>query len=540
MSSLIKSLQRQQPRRTEALDVPSTFLGFLEWIGITARPGQAEFIRVAYDGVEPVNGELARQIFGDIDFAALSMEQRGVVAAVCGGRGGKSYLLVALRLVWGMLVRDLSPLATGEEAFATYVAPREDLRGQILNYALGACRAKPELRAIMRLPKNTKPEDTPSEFGLFRADFGRVVTFRGSVASRGGVGVRGVWHTDLALDEAAFFRDASYRVNDEEIFKAGRPRVLHGGQLIVASTPFARIGLLWDLYRRNHGKPQDALVAQAPTLLLNDTPYIRTVVEAERRRDPDNARHEYDAEFIEAGTLVFFESTTLEGAESEEPFELQPGDRVAAGGDLAFRGDSSAIVFVALRGETLHVFAGEELRPDDEPLSPEDTFRTFAELLVGNGCGVVMTDAHYADTLHEYLEKHDLARIPAPVTPADVYVRARQLFRGKRVQIHPLEFRGRLMQQLREVQGKPTAGGGMQIIHPRWAKGGHGDIAEALVLALWQLWGDEVPKPPPKVGTAEWSAAEKRRRAERYREEDERGSGVDRRGGKHPVRRMRG
>lgn len=530
---LAKKLQQQTPPpSTEAIDVPSTYMGFLAWMGITPRPGQAEFIRVAYDGALPLDRDLAKRIFGAIDFSAVSLGIRGVVASVCGGRAGKTYLLVALRLVWGMLVRDLSPLAIGEEAFATYVAPRDDLRAQILNYALGAVRSKPELRALMRLPKGTKATDTPSEFGIYRPDFDRVVTFRGSVASRGGTGVRGVWHTDLALDEAAFFRDASYKVNDEEIFKAGRPRVLAGGQLLVHSTPFARIGLLWDLYRENYGHPVTALVAQSATTVLNDDPYIADIVAQERIRDPDNAKHEYDAEFVEAGTLVFFDATSLESAETDESFTLEPGDFVAAGGDLAFRGDSSALVGVALRGETLHVFDGFELRPQDGPLSMEKTFADFVGKLTAWGCGSVMVDFHYIDALIEYLTKHKLNVLPAPSTPADSYVRARQLFRARRVKIHGVEFRRRLMQQLREVQGRPIAGGGMQIYHPRWAKGGHGDIAEALVLALWQLYSEEIAKPPPELGTPEWNQIAKAERAKRFQEEAQQTT-------KHPNRRMR-
>jgi hypothetical protein len=97
------------------------------------------------------------------------------------------------------------------------------------------------------------------------------------------------------------------------------------------------------------------------------------------------------------------------------------------------------------------------------------------------------------------------------------------LFREGRVRIHGgMEFRERLLQQMREVQGRPTAGGGMSIMHPRWAKGGHGDLVAALVLALWQLYGDEVKAPAPKPGTPEHEAVLKADRAKAFREEAER------------------
>ena len=463
---------------------------------------------MAFDGAQPVDRDLARRIFGDIDFDNLPVGSRRVLAAVVGGRGGKTYLLIALRLVFGMCVRDLSALAPGEEAFAGVVSLNDALRQQAVNYALGACRSKPELRALLRLPRNTKPEDSPSEFGLYRPDFDRVVTFYGAVATRGGYGVRGRWFTDLALDECAFFRDSTAKVNDKDIYEAGVSRVLPGGQVILGSTPWAKAGLLYEFFRDNYGKPDTCLVAHAPTLLLNDNPTTRQVVEMETRRDPENARREYQAQFMDSGTTVFFEETTLERATSDEAFELQPLDQVAAGADLGLRADSSALVLVARRGEMLHVFDGLECRPgEDAPLSLEATFAAFVAKLKANRCGYVMADQHYREAMHEALVKHDLAVASAQDTPADRYVRTRVLLRSGRVRIHGLEFRERLMKQLREVQGKPTTGGGMSIVHPRWATGGHGDIADALVLALWQLGGDVVQAPKPEMGTQEWETA---------------------------------
>ncbi len=512
---------KRTAKRAPAIDVPRTFLGFLEWMGITPSAGQAELSRVAFDGVEPVDLDLARLIFGDIDFANLPMGLRRVLVAVVGGRGGKTYLLLSVRLVWGMLMRDLSPLAPGEEAFATIVAPNDELRQQAVNYALGACRSKPELRALLRLPRGCSEADTPGEFGIHRADFNRVVTFTGAVATRGGYGVRGKWHTDLGLDEAAFFRDASSKINDRDIYEAGVARVLPGGQVIIGSTPWAQTGLVYEMYRDNFGKPTTSLVAHAPTLLLNDSPAVREVVELEMKRNPDNARREYLAEFMATGTLVFFEAPSVEGAVTDEPFVPRAGDTVAAGADFGFRSDSSALVLVAKRGETLHVFAGAEERPEPgQPLKPSKTVATFAKIIAGR-CAYLLADQHYREAIAEHLEAHDLSYAPAPGQPAESYVRARMLLREGRVRIHGLEFRDRLVQQMREVCGKPTSGGGMSIVHPRWSQGGHGDLVSALVLALWQVSGDSVDEAVPEMGTKAWETKAEGRRKARHMEDIE-------------------
>lgn len=505
MSSLLKSLRQPVRRSTEAADVPRTFVGFCDWLGVVLTDGQAEFARVAYDGLEP-SGDMGQRLFGFT--GSVPVGSRSVVGAVCGARGGKSYIAVALRLVHGMLVRDLRSLAPGQRAVALIVAPNDKLRREVLNYARGAVRSRPELDALV-------VDDSADGFGVRRPD-GHVVRFETGVATAGGYGARGRALTDFALDECAFFRDSSFKVNDEEIFRAGAARVMPGGQTIVASTPWAEAGLLYGLWKRNFGNPQDAIVAHAPTLLFHDSEMTRAIVERERQRDPENAAREFDAKFMTGGTTVFFEGGAIDAALSEEPFVVQPGDILAAGGDFGFRSDSSALVMVALRGGELHVFDGSEVRPEEgRPLRPSDTVREFAQRIAGR-CAYLMADNHYREAIAEHLESHGLSYAPAPNQPADTYVRARMLLREGKVTIHPLPFRDRMVQQMREVQGKPTSGGGMSIIHPRWAKGGHGDLVAALVLALWQVTGDEVPKPAAEKLTPEWLEEQREKRRQRH------------------------
>lgn len=496
----LRRIQQLTTTKNAADRWPASFVEWLSWAGVQPSDAQREVSRVAYDGGEVGQSALARQLFGPVD--VFPEAARRCVVAVVGGRAGKSYLLVALRLVWGMCVRDLSSLAPGEEAFATVVAPNDQLRQQVVNYALGVCRAVPALRERLRLPRGTRPEDSPSSFGFYRSDADRVITFTGAVATRGGYGVRGRWHTDLALDECAFFRDSSAKVNDKDIYEAGISRVLPGGQVILASTPWAQSGLLYEFFRDNFGHPKTCMVAHAPTLLLNPTDTARQVVETETLRDPDNARREYQAQFMASGSTQFFESATVDASTTDEPFELQHGDQVSAGTDLGLRADSSALVFCALRGGVLHVFDAVECRPQDgQPLSLRETFEQFSDRLRAHRCSYVLADQHYREALYEHLLSHSIAVAPAHATPADRYVRARVLMRARKVLIHPLECRERLVRQLREVQGRPTSGGGMAIFHPRWATGGHGDIADALILALWQLSGDTLVETTEKQDT---------------------------------------
>ena len=516
----LQALQSQQSASHQNTAVPRKFVAFCNWLGVELTPGQRVIASVAYDGLEPrdLDGEdrsFAREVFGDVE--TLPASARNVAVFVCGGRGGKSYVLVALRLVWGMYTRDLSTLAPGQRAVALTIAMNETLRQEVTNYALGAIRSHPWLRTTLRLSRGTREDETPSTFRVERPD-GQSVTFEGGVASRGGYGGRGRSLTDVALDEAAFFRDASYQVNDEEIFKAAAPRVLPGGQAIVASTPWAEAGLLYNLYSTNWGKPVDAIVAHAPTLAMR--PAAAEQVERERRRDPDNAEREFDARFMRGGTTLFFPTTLIEQCIDDTlvlPMLPTPGQRVSAGGDFGFRADSSSLAITHRDGRMITLAALVELRPTDAAaLKPSETVRTFASTLVAHGCSYLMADGHYREAIVEYLAESGLAFADAPTTPADAYVRARTLMREGRAR---LPRQARLLQQLREVQGRPTPGGGLSIIHPRWRGGGHGDLVASWVLALWQQGDEEIAAAPPERGTSEWEEAERARRRKALKEE---------------------
>ncbi len=508
MSSLIQSLRRQPPRNTEPVEVPHGFLEFCRWGDVTLTPGQAELAGVAFDGAQPVDRDLAGQLFG----ADVPMGRCSVVAAVCGARAGKSYVLVALRLVHGMLMRDVSAIPPGQRAVALIIAPRDDLRMEVFRYALGFVQNKPELAAM--LDGNPRVD----EFTLRRPD-GKRVSFETGVATMGGTAARGRWFTDFALDECAFFRDSTFKVNDEELFRAGSSRVLPGGQTIIASTPWAEGGLLHRLWKQ---RPSDTLIAHAPTLVLNDSDLTRAIVARATEADPENAKREFGAVFMTSGTTVFFESASIDAAMTGEPFAITHGDTVAAGGDFGFRSDSSALIMAALRGDMLHVYAGVEKRPEEGvPLKPSLTVAAFAACIAGQ-CSYLMADQHYREAIAEHLETHQLSYAPAPSQPAETYVRARMMLREGKVRIHtpglPEGMAQRLLQQMREVQGKPTSGGGMSIIHPRWSQGGHGDLVSALVLALWQVSGDAVAAKEPDWGTREWEAKQMATRRKKLQE----------------------
>lgn len=497
---------------------------------MTLTPAQRVIALVCYDGVEPRDlvgeeRELAREIFGP-GLEVIPQIARKTVTLVCGRRGGKSYVLEALRLVHAMYTIDCSSAAPGQIPIALVIAPNDELRQEVVNYAVGAIRSHEGLRATL-LGKAATSDAQVSKFDIRRPS-GQVVGFRSGVATEGGYGGRGKSLVGVSLDEAAFFKDENYAVSDVQLLKAAIPGLLPGAQAIVPSTPWAQAGLLWDLYSTNWGHPVDAVVAHAPTTLLRPT--MAAIVEEEFTKDPEYAEREFGAKFMAIGNSLFFPSWLIEKCLRpglELPNFAEPGDLVAAAVDLGFRSDSSSMAGVRKIGEAggkILLARLREMQPENGvPLKPGEVVSEFAAEAKELGCSWVMADQHYLESLREHAL--GLACAPAPASPDEVFVAVRTLMRdGKFFIPDPRGLTGdmqrvvrRLVQQMKEVKGKPMPGGKIAISMPRWRTGGHGDLLAATALAVYQLSGEMIHAPEPEFGSVEWEAAEKEKRREAVR-----------------------
>lgn len=481
MTDPVSELVEILGQRTAA--VPARFTAFVSWLGITLTLGQRVAVLVAYDGLEPKDlrgdeRDMARKLFGDVQ--TIPPAARRTIVAVCGRAGGKSYVLSALRMLHLALTVSLATLAPGEVAVALVVAPDKKTAGQVLRFALGAARQRPEL-------KRRIVSTTAEGFELKRDD--GQVSIQVLAATRGGSAVRGRSYVGAVLDECAFFRDAdSGVVNDAEIYKAIIPRVMQGGQIVLASTPWAELGLLYDFHQRNHGHPVDAVSVHAPTLLLRGDQETRDLVATEYARDPMNAAREFGAEFMASAGEAFFDGEAIKQAIDETLILPAPRAHLIAsvGADMGFRSDSAAQV-VTLRDDVrITVASVQELRPEKgKPLKPSEVVRQFAIVARGFEAAYVVADGHYRESIQEHLSEHGLELTMAPEGAkgkSDTYTAVRIKLNEGRIRLPNHE---RLIRQLKEVRARPVSGGGISIVSPRWRTGGHGDIVSAFVLAAW-------------------------------------------------------
>lgn len=442
------------------------FLEFAGACGAELTPAQATLARVLFDGEQIPglpHGEAMFAYFGPV-----AEEQRRTVAIVAGARGGKTRM-AALRLLHLALTCPLV-LAPGEQASAIFVAPDLRLARQGLRYALGAAKHVPEIAALVQ----TEGADA---FTL-RRDDGQVVTLECLPASRGGSATRGRSLVGAVMDESAFFRDESSVVNDADVMKSIQPRLVPGGQLVIASTPWVEGGLLYDLWRRNFGRPADVLVAHAPTPLLRpDRPELY---------DGDTTdptwRQEFGAEFGTTAGDLLLDPSTVDACTAAPRVDAKG---YSAAVDLAFRSDSAALVVVGAGDDGFEVVEVLELRPSPgAPLVPSVVIDRFAQEIGRFGIRTVAADNHYLESAREHFGARGITVTPAPPNndgKVETYLRTRAVIGEGRIRI----TNERLLAQLKGLRRRALPGGTIEITSPRRRGAGHGDLASALVLAVW-------------------------------------------------------
>jgi hypothetical protein len=453
--------------------------------------GQQVLASVAVDGVDPIEleteaeREMAHRILGPVD--RIPESARGVLVVVGGRAWGKTRFLGDY-LLWRGLTADVSSLAPGEMLFGPIVAPDVDTGGQALRFALGAAEATPAIASLIE-------SKTTSGFVLRRPD-GVRYSQEVFAASRGGANVRGRSLAAGGMDEASFLRDPKTgQVNDVGNFTAMAPRVLPGGLVVLATTPWIEgVGLAATEYAANFGNPTTAIAVHAPTLLMLDSAQNRAMVERERRRDPDNAAREFDAVFLTGGAGVFFGPELLGPALDDglSPREsAEPGYRVAIGGDLGLVTDCSAFVAVHRAGDQIVVADMLEMAPSKgKPLKLSEVVRAGCAFAARHGQRVIAVDHHALEPAREHLpEGFKLVPVEGGQAPkVERFLCVRDTLRESRLHI-PGAFSA-LVSQLGDVVAKPTAGGGLSITIPR-RSGSHGDTAAAAVLAIWKVSQDD-------------------------------------------------
>ena len=394
----------------------------------------------------------------------------GTVWLIIGRRGGKS-LVMALVATYMALFKDWRPfLSPGERAVILLVAADRE-QAKILRRYIGGILATP----IFAQQVQGQTADT------IELD-GEVVI---EVATCSYRTVRGRSVCVALLDEAAFWRSESSANPDREVWRAIRPSMASFGSealAVVASSPYARRGLMWKSFKKFHGKPDaQNLVWQAGTKVMNPTISDDFLAE-EFEADPASAEAEYNANF-RTDIESYVSREVIDAAVVVGRFELPPvlSARYSAFIDPS-GGSADSMTLAICHREADGRVVVDAVRERRPPFSPEDCVLEFAGLLKAYAVRRVTGDRYAGEWPRERFRLAGITYDLSDKPKSDLYRDMLPLLNSGKVELldHP-----RLVSQLCGLERRTARGGRDSIDH---APGQHDDIANAVagaaILAL--------------------------------------------------------
>lgn len=400
-----------------------------------------------------------REIFTQLTGRAREpMARVEELCAVVGRRGGKSRALAVLAAYIGALCKH--PLVRGETGVLLCIAPDQRQAGIVLEYAEAAFEQSPILKQLIA----NRTSDT------LELTNGVNVEVRSSSFRR----LRGPTYIAVIADEAAFWHSEISVNTDSEILNAVRPGLsTTQGPLIIASSPYAKKGVLFDTHKRHHGPDGDPLilVAQGTSREFNST-LPQSVVDRALARDHAAASAEYMAEFrSDLETFVSFEVVQACVGDHVEMAPLSKQHYAAFCDPSGGSADSFTMAIAFKDGERIVVAATREARP---PFSPEAVIDDFANLLKTYRISKVRGDRYAGEFPRELFRKRGIAYECSDKPKSDLFRDFLPLLNSGSVVLPKSD---RLVAQLCGLERRTARSGKDSIDH---GPNGHDDLANAV------------------------------------------------------------
>ncbi len=389
---------------------------------------------------------------------------------VCGRRAGKSRCLAFLAVYLTCFCAWDDCLALGERGTLLIVATDRRQARVIFRYALALLNAVPSLAAMI----------TRETGEIIELSNGIAI----EVATASFRSIRGFTLIAALFDEAAFWRSDDSANPDTEILTAVRPALsTTGGLLLVASSPYAKRGILWNAFRRYFGKPGSILVWRAETLRMNPT-VPREIIDEAFEADPAAAAAEYGAQFRDDLELYIsreaVDAVTDFGV-IERPY--QRGMIYSAFMDPSGGAHDSMTLAIAHNENGIGVLDFvAEVKP---PFSPDEISKDFAEICRAFCVSSATSDRFGGAWVSERCLEHGLTLEAAEQPKSQYYVQLLPLISSRKVRL--LDSK-RLSDQLVSLERRTGRGTGRDVVDH--APGGHDDVSNAVAGVLVKVAGE--------------------------------------------------
>jgi len=394
--------------------------------------------------------------------------------AVIGRRGGKSRSMATLAAyVAGLCSHRLVP---GETGVVLLIAPDQRQAKIALDYCAAIFEQSPILKQLIA----NRTADT------LELTNGISIEVRSANFRR----LRGPTYIAAICDEAAFWFSDEWSTNtDAEIINAVRPGLsTTGGPLIIASSPYAKRGVIWEAHRKHFGKHGDPkiLIAQGATRDFNPS-LPQSVVDRALERDPAAASAEYLAQFRnDIESFVPFEIVNACVGDYSEAAPINKFRYYAFNDPSGGSSDAFTLAISHREGDRIIIDAIRERRP---PFSPGDVIAEFSSLLKTYRITKVKGDRYAGEFPRELYRKQGIEYRCADKTKSDLYRDMLPLLNAGRITLPKSE---RLVQQLCGLERRVSRAGKDSIDH---GPSSHDDLANAIAGAA-DLVGEHRVNPP--------------------------------------------
>ena len=390
--------------------------------------------------------------------------------AVVGRRGGKSRMAAALAIFQGCFVKH--DLAAGETGFVLVLAASRDQARVVFSYIQAFLESSPVLRQEVDVV-------TQSEIRLKSGVI--ISTHANSFRS-----IRGRTLLACIFDEVALWRDEVSATPDIEVYRAVLPALMTTkGMLIGISTPYRRVGLLYQKHRDHFGQASDdVLVVQGPSTAFNPN-LSQSEIDSAIADDREGATAEWEAEF-RGDIASFLDEATIDAAvDHSRPPELPPRDKFSysafcdpSGG----RHDAFTICIGHKEGES---FVCDVIRARKPPFDPGQVVEEYCELCKQYRVSTVHGDNYSGEWVAAEFAKHNIDYKPAEKPKSALYVECLPLWARGQISIPNFQP---LIRELRLLERKVHRGGKDTVDHP---PRGSDDLANSVCGCAWHAVGDD-------------------------------------------------
>lgn len=393
--------------------------------------------------------------------------------AICGRRGGKTRIMATVA-AWLAAFVDWRPhLSPGEVATIMLIAANRQQARTAMRYLRSLFLDHPTLAQLVE-------RENPETLELSCR-----VTIEVTTASFRTT--RGYTIAAALADELAFWIDGDTSSNPaDEIIDALRPGMatLPTSLLMVATSPYARRGPVWQAWRQHFGKNgDDVLVWKAPTRTMNAA-VPQSVIDRALEADPAAASAEYLAEF-RADIENYIAREVIETVTVPGRHELPPNFTCSyvAFVDPSGGSSDSMTLAIAHRDQDGRAIL-DAIREAKPPFSPETTVEEFTTLLKAYRVAAVEGDRYGGEFCREPFRSRGIEYELAPKPKSDLYRDLVPLLNSGKVELldHP-----RLSGQLIGLERRTARSGKDSIDH---APGAHDDVANAVAGALVKCSGE--------------------------------------------------